>query len=78
MKQKRIAAENVLLPSPPPDELLDEGMHVCANLTTHRHSERNKGVGGGELAPILVFLPLTASVRCFPAWRAAFSRLELA
>ena len=39
-------------------ELLDEGMHVQANVTTCRHSERKEGVGSGERAPILVFLPL--------------------
>ena len=39
-------------------ELLDEGMHVRANFTTCRHSERKDGVGSGERAPILVFLPL--------------------
>ena len=73
VKQKRIAAEDVLLLSLPPDvgthwnilrpvlypsegELLDEGMQ--ANVATCRHSERKEGVGSGERAPILVFLPL--------------------
>ena len=39
-------------------ELLDDGMHVRANVTTCRHSERKEGVGSGERVPILVFLPL--------------------
>ena len=39
-------------------ELLDEGMHVWANLTSSRHSERREGVGIGERASILIFLPL--------------------
>ena len=43
---------------PSDGELLDEGMQVWANLTTCRHSERKEGVGSGERAPILVFLPL--------------------
>ena len=43
---------------PSDGELLDEGMHVCTNVTTCRHSERKEGVGSGERAPILVFLPL--------------------
>ena len=47
---------SVLYPSD--DELLDEGMHVWANLTTRRHSEIKDGVGSGERAPILVFFPL--------------------
>ena len=40
------------------DELLDGGMHVSANLTTRRHSERKEGVGSEERAPILIFVPL--------------------
>ena len=43
---------------PSDGELLDEGMHVWANVTTCRHSERKEGVGSGERAPIPVFLPL--------------------
>ena len=43
---------------PSDGELLDEGMHVRANVTTCRHSERKEEVGSGERAPILVFLPL--------------------
>ena len=75
VKQKRIAAENLLLPFlrqmlklvgvclrpmlyPSDGDLLDESMPVRANLTICRHSERKKGVGRGERAPILVFLPL--------------------
>ena len=46
----------VLYPSD--GELLDEGMHDRANLTTSRHSERKEGVGSGERASILVFLQL--------------------
>ena len=42
---------------PSDGELLDEGMHVGANVTTCRHSERKEGVGSGERAPILGFLP---------------------
>ena len=58
VKQRRIAAEDVLLPSLPPDVgtrwsvsptcalpvwLLDEGMHALAILTTSLHSERKHG-----------------------------------
>ena len=46
----------VLYPSD--GELLDEGIHVLANLTTCRHNETKDGIGSGERAPILVFLPL--------------------
>ena len=42
---------------PSDGELLDEGTHVRANLTTCQHSERKEGVGSGERAPILVLLP---------------------
>ena len=59
-------------------ELLDEGMHVTANLTTRRHSERKEGVDSGERAVILVFLPLDCVGEVFSYCRAAFSRLELA
>ena len=53
----------VLYPSD--GELLDEGMHVGANLITFRHSERKEGVGSGERAPILVFLPLDCAGEVF-------------
>ena len=43
---------------PSDDELLDESIHVLANLTTRRHSERKDGVGSGQRAPILSFLSL--------------------
>ena len=43
---------------PSDGERFDEGMNVCANLTTSRHSERKEGVGSGERVPIFVFLPL--------------------
>ena len=46
----------VLYPSD--GELLDDGRHVGANLTTCRHSERKEGVGSGKRAPKLVFVPL--------------------
>ena len=51
-----VCLRTVLYPSD--GELLDKGMHVLANVTTCRHSERKEGVGSGEQAPILVFLPL--------------------
>ena len=43
----------------------------------HRHHETKEEVDSGERAPILVFLPLDCNGACFPARRAAFSRLEL-
>ena len=43
---------------PSDGELLDEDMHVWANLTTSRHSEMMEVVDSGERAPVLVFLPL--------------------
>ena len=52
----RVCLRLVLYPSD--GELLDEGMHVWANVTTCRHSERKEAVGSEERAPILVFLPL--------------------
>ena len=42
----------VLYPSD--GELLDEGMHILADLATSRHSERKERVGSGER----VFIPL--------------------
>ena len=43
---------------PSDGDLLDEGMHVEANLTTSGHSESKEAVGSRERAPIFVFLPL--------------------
>ena len=39
-------------------ELLDEGIHVCTNLTTRRDSDRKKGIDSTERAAIMDFLPL--------------------
>ena len=96
VKQKRIAAEDVLLLFPhqmlglvgvylrpvlyPSDgDLFNTDMHVWTSLTTRCHSESKEiVVGSAEGAPILVFFPLIAAVRCFPTWFAALSRLELA
>ena len=64
----------VLYPSD--GELLDEGMHVWANLTTSQHNERKEEVDSGERAPILVFFRSTASTRYFPTKRSVFSRSE--
>ena len=52
----RVYLQPVLYPSD--GEILDGGMHVLANLTTRRHSERKEGVGSGERALILDFQSL--------------------
>ena len=43
---------------PSDGEILNESMHVLANLTTSRHSKRKEGIGSRERSPILVILPL--------------------
>ena len=39
---------------PSDGELLDEGMHILADLVTSRHSERKEGVGSGERVFLLL------------------------
>ena len=58
-----VCLRTVLYPSD--DELLDEYMHVRANLITCRNSQRKEGVGSGEQDPVLVFLPLDCVGRMF-------------
>ena len=55
-------------------------MRACTSEPTSPHVDiaiRREQVAGNE-PRYLFFFRSTASARCFPAWRAAFSRLELA
>ena len=61
---------------PPNDELLNKGVHVWASLSLRQNSEKKE-----KKESEFVFFGWTWSeigmARCFPAWRAAFSILEL-
>ena len=46
---------------------MDVGVYAWTEFTTRRHSERKEGVGSGERAPILVFLPLNCVGEVFPS-----------
>ena len=48
-------------------QFFDEGVYVWTEFTTRRHSERKEGVGSGERAPILVYLPFSGVGEVFPS-----------